>query len=57
MEPEELLKQIDYKLRLGKLDSLFLLVPTLLGVVSSLFQYYLGILKQQSDICFSCQLS
>jgi len=47
-ESEGLAKRIESRLKLGKLDSLFLFVPTLLGIGFSLFQYYLGIIKEPS---------
>jgi len=48
--PEELLREVGLKLRLGKLDSLFLLIPTVLGIVLSLLQFYLGIIGERSGV-------
>jgi len=50
MSNEELMKQIELRLRLGKLDSLFLFLPGLLGLTLSLLQFYLGIIRDQSGI-------
>jgi hypothetical protein len=45
-ETKELAKHIEFRLKLGKFDALFLFVPSLLGIGFSLFQYYLGIVKE-----------
>ena len=47
---KELREAIELKSKLGKLDSLLLFVPTLLGLVFSLLQYGLGLIKQPIDI-------
>lgn len=49
---EELQRAIELKLKLGKLDSLLLFVPTLLGLAFSLLQYGLGLIKQPIDVLF-----
>lgn len=46
---EELRRAIELKLKLGKLDSLLLFVPTLLGLVFSLIQYSTGMIRQMTD--------
>jgi len=43
---ERKIEEINIRLRLGKLDSLLLLIPTLLGIAFSLSQYYLRIVKE-----------
>lgn len=39
-DSEDLLQRIELNLRLGKLDSLFLIIPTLFGIAYALLQYY-----------------
>ena len=47
---ERKIEEINIKLRLGKLDSLFLFIPTLLGIAFSLSQFYLRIVEQEAIV-------
>jgi len=48
----EQIEEIHAKLRLGKLDSLFLFIPTLVGIVFSLSQFYLRTVREETIVAF-----